>query len=116
MKRLAFRLMKISIPTILMPVLIYFLRGGKAIVEGLLLWFPLMYILIGVLCNDFLTEGLVPMLLTSAAFLIPINLFFNMGSCVEWVALYIVLGGGSYLIKRLIQRRIQKKRRPSSAK
>ena len=111
MKRLAFKLMKISIPTLLMPVLIYFMRGGKAILEGLFLWFPLMYILIGVLCDDFLTELLIPMLLTSAAFLIPINLFFNMGSCVEWVALYIVLGGGSYLIKRLIQT----KQRPSSA-
>lgn len=104
------RIAKIIIPSAMMLLLIYLLRGGKDILEGLFCWFPLMYIAMGVICTDFVKELLAGMVLTSLAFLIPINLCFNMGTCIGWVLIYIALSCASFFIKELIKKKMKSKK------
>ena len=99
------RLCKIVFPGILMVCLICWMRGGKDILTGLYIVFPIMYIAMGAVCADFAKELLPCMLLTSAAFLIPVNLWFRMGSCIEMALFYIALGCISHWRKTRIQRR-----------
>ena len=70
-----------------MLILIYLID----ILVGLYFIFPIMYILMGLLYSNFKKELLISMLLTSLAFIIPINLCFNMGTCIEWVLIYNIL-------------------------
>lgn len=45
-------------------------------------------------------ELLMSLVLLSITFLIPINLWFNMGTCIELVIIYNILSILSYLIKK----------------
>ena len=99
------RLCKILSPAILMFCLICWMRGGKDILTGLYIVFPIMYIAIGAVCADFAKELLPCTLLTSAAFLIPVNLWFRMGSCMDLALLYIALSCTSHWLKTKIQHR-----------
>ena len=101
MKKLA----KIIIPSILMLLLIYIWRDGKDILNGIYIIFPIMFIISGIICSNFKTELLVCFLLLSITFLIPINLLFNMGTCVDLIIIYNILGGISYFIKSKIKNR-----------
>lgn len=102
------RALKIIIPSVLMLVLIYLMRGGKDILDGLFIVFPLMYIAMGIICSSFLQELLISLLLTSVAFIVPINLWFNMGSGIDLVLIYFVLACVSFLIKKLIMKKTKK--------
>ena len=102
------RLIKILAPCLLMLILIYLLRDGKDILAGLFIYFPIIYIGIGVACADLKKELIWCLLLTSAAFMVPVNLMFNMGSCIDLLIIYLALGSGSYFIKRLVQKRKNK--------
>ena len=102
------RALKIIIPSVLMLVLIYLMRGGKDILAGLFIVFPLMYIAMGIVCSSFLKELLISLLLTSVAFIVPINLWFNMGSGIDLVLIYIALACVSFLIKKLIMKKTKK--------
>ena len=102
------RLIKILAPCLLMLILIYLLQGGKDILAGLFIYFPLIYIGIGIACADLKTELILSLILTSAAFMVPVNLMFNMGSCVDLLVIYLALGSGSYFIKRLVKKRKNK--------
>lgn len=95
------RIIKIIVPSALMFLLIYLWRDGKDILNGLYLAFPLIYIILGVVCFD-LKELLIGLILLSITFLIPINLYFHMGTCIDLVIIYNALGVISYLIKRKI--------------
>ena len=97
------RILKILLPSILMIGLIYLMQGGKDILAGLFLLFPFMYILQGIICTDFKKELLIALILLSAAFLIPVNLLFHMGSCIDLALIYNALSIISYLIKRKIK-------------
>ena len=83
--------------------LIYLMQGGKDILAGLFLLFPLMYIVMGIICTDLKKELLIVLILLSAAFLIPVNLLFHMGSCIDLALIYNALSIISYLIKRKIK-------------
>lgn len=98
------RIIKIIIPSVLMLLLIYVWRDGKDILNGIYIIFPLMYIILGLLCSDFKKELLIGLVLLSISFLIPINLWFNMGSCIGLVILYNILSSVSYLIKKKIKK------------
>lgn len=63
-----------------------------------------MYILLGLVCTDLKKELLISLILLSITFLIPINLWFHMGSCIECVIIYSILSYISYLIKNKIKK------------
>ena len=98
------RIIKIIVPSVLILLLIYLWRDGKDILNGLYLVFPLMYIVLGIICIDLKKELLISLILLSITFLIPINLWFHMGNCIDLVIVYNVLGVISYLVKRKITR------------
>jgi len=99
------RLCKILFPGILMFCLIFCMRGGKDILTGLYIIFPIMYIAMGIICAGFTKELLPGMLLTSVAFLIPINLWFHMGSCIDLALIYIALSCISFAVKASTRKR-----------
>ena len=81
------------------------MRDGKAFLNGLFLLFPIMYVITGIICTDLKKELLFSLLLTSVVFLIPVNLYFDMGaSCIVWVLIYIALGCLVYFIKNLVKK------------
>ena len=98
------RIMKIVIPSILMLLLIFLWKDGNDILNGLYVIFPLMYISLGIVCSNFKKELLVSLILLSLTFLIPINLWFHMGTCIDLVIIYNTLSVISYLIKRRIKK------------
>lgn len=98
------RIIKIISPSLLMVMLIFLWRDGKDILNGIYIAFPLMYIILGIISSDLKKELLVSLILLSIAFLIPINLMFNMGSCIDLVIIYNILSCISYLIKRKIKK------------
>ena len=93
------KIIKIIISCIIMFSLIYLWRDGKDILNGLFVAFPIMYMLLGLISND-RKELLISIIALSVAFLIPINLWFNMGFCIDYVILYCILSYISYLIKK----------------
>jgi len=99
--------LKIVIPCILMLALTYLMRNEKDILLGLFIVFPILYIAIGIICSDFVKEFLVSILLLSLAFLIPINIFYNMGTCIELALIYIMLAIVSYFIKSMIVKKMK---------
>lgn len=99
------KILKIVVPSILMLISIYLMRDGKAFLNGLFLLFPIMYVIIGIICTNLKKELLFSLLLTSVVFLIPVNLYFDMGaSCIVWVLIYIALGCVVYFIKNAIKK------------
>jgi len=98
------RIIKIISPSLLMIMLIFLWRDGKDILNGIYIAFPLMYIILGIISSDLKKELLISLILLSIAFLIPIKLMFNMGSCIDLVIIYNILSCISYLIKRKIKK------------
>lgn len=103
-----FKALKITIPPILVLSLIFILRGGVDILAGLLIFFPVIYILMGIICTSWKAELVPFVILTGCAFLIPVNLCFNMGTCIEYVIAYTALSVISYLIKQKIKNKKKK--------
>ena len=99
------KILKIIIPSMLMLLLIYIWRDGKDILNGLYIAFPLMYIILGIICSNMKKELLLSLVLLSITFLIPINLWFNMRTCIDLVIIYNILSIFSYLIKKKICKR-----------
>ena len=97
------RIFKIIVPSILMLLLIYLWRDGKDILNGIYIIFPLIYIVLGFICSNFKRELLISLILLSISFLIPINLCFHMGSCIDLVIFYNILSSVSYLIMKKIK-------------
>ena len=98
------RIIKIISPSLLMVMLIFLWRDGKDILNGTYIAFPLMYIILGIISSELKKELLVSLILLSIAFLIPINLMFNMGTCMDLVIIYTILSCISYFIKRKIKK------------
>ena len=98
------KIIKIISPSVLMLLLIILWRDGKDILNGLYVAFPIMYIILGIVCSDLKKELLISLILLSITFLIPINLWFHMGTCIDLVIIYNTLSVISYLIKRRIKK------------
>ena len=98
------KIIKIISPSVLMLLLIILWRDGKDILNGLYVAFPIMYIILGIVCSDLKKELLISLILLSITFLIPINLWFHMGSCIDLVIIYNTLSVISYLIKSKIKK------------
>ena len=100
------KLLKIIIPAVLMFILVYLLRGGKNILDGLYIIFPLMYVVMGIIYSDFVKELLWGTLLTSIFFIIPINIWYHMGSCLDLACVYFLLSCITYFIKKTIKKKL----------
>ena len=98
------KIIKIISPSLLMLLLIILWRDGKDILNGLYVAFPIMYIILGIVSSDLKKELLISLILLSITFLIPINLWFHMGSCIDLVIIYNALSVISYLIKSKIKK------------
>ena len=94
------RIIKIIIPSVVMGLLIYLWREGKDILNGIYIIFPLIYIILGLICSNFKRELLINLIILSISFLVPINLWFHMGTCFDLVIFYNILSCVSYLIKK----------------
>ena len=97
------RILKIITPSVLMLLLIYLWRDGKDILNGIYIVFPIMYITLGLICSNLKKELLGILILLSISFLIPINLWFNMGTCIDLVIFYNILSSVGYLIKKKLK-------------
>ncbi|MBQ3020697.1 MAG: hypothetical protein IJD92_00555 [Bacilli bacterium] len=101
------RVFKIIIPSILMILLIYLWKDSKDILNGIYIVFPLIYMILGLICFDFKFELLISLILLSISFLIPINLMFNMGNCIDLMIIYNILSIITFLIKIKIKHKKQ---------
>ena len=87
-----------------MLLMVDLLSGGKDIIDGLFIFFPILYIVMGIIYSNFWKELAIGVCLTSIAFLVPINLCFHMGTCIDLALIYIVLSCATYFIKKCIKR------------
>ena len=95
------KLLGIFAPAILMIISISLLRQNHDILLGIYIIFPIIYIVIGM--SGFL-ELIIKLILTSVAFIIPINIWFHMGSCVELVFLYCFIAVVTYIVKQVVNK------------
>ncbi len=90
------------LPSIIILALTFLSRNDKNILIGLFLLFPIIFIIQGIIYSDLKKQLPIGFLLSSLAFIIPINLLFHMGSCIELLVIYNILGIISFLIKKKI--------------
>jgi hypothetical protein len=102
-------MVKIVVPSLAILWIIFALRGGVDILAGLFIFFPILHILMGVLDKSLPFELFPSMVLANLAFLLPINLLFNMTDCIEFAVVYDLLTLLSFWVKKKIQRAIDKK-------
>ena len=93
------------LPHVIVFTLIIAWRDGKNILTGIFIVFPIMYILLGTRCNDFKRELLPSFIALTMTFLIPINLLYHMGSCLDLALIYNILGIISFFISKAIKNR-----------
>ena len=102
-------MIKIIVPSLVILWLIFALRGGVDILAGLFIFFPILHIAMGVVDKSLPFELFPSMVLANLAFLLPINLLFNMTDCIEFAVAYDLLTLLSFLVKKKILRSIDKK-------
>ena len=100
---------KIVVPCLLILFLIWFLSGGVDILAGLFIFFPILHIVMGLIDKSLPFELFPSMVLANLAFLLPINLLFNMTDCIEFAVVYDLLTLLSFWIKKKILSTIDKK-------
>lgn len=106
--KIALKIAKFVAPSALIVFITYALRGGNDIIGALLVFFPLIYIIMGLLCSTFFSELIPCIVLMSCALLIPINISFNMGTCIEWALIYCAIALICFFLKKKIQNRKRK--------
>lgn len=96
------RILKIIIPSILLFLLIYLGKHNKdLILTGIYILFPIIYIINGLISKK--KDLIISLILLSITFLIPINLWFNMGNCIVLIIIYNIISIISYFIKSKIK-------------
>ena len=99
------RIIKIIIPSILIFILIYLGKHNKdLILTGIYILYPLIYIINGIINKK--KDLILSLILLSITFLIPINLWFNMGNCIGLVIIYNIISIISYFIKSKIKQEL----------
>lgn len=99
------KILSIMLPSILILAINLWGRADKNILVGLFLLFPIIFIIQGIIYSNLKNELTIGFLLSSIAFIIPINLWFNMGSCIELLITYNILGIISFLVKKKVPSR-----------
>ena len=101
---------KIVLPALILLILAFALQGGKRILDGIYIIFPLIYVLQGVFLSRSKLQFVLGVLLSDVAFLIGVNLWYHMGSCIDLAVIYTVLGLIAYIIKNIVKKLILKKK------
>ena len=101
---------KIVFPAIVLIVLAFSLQGGKRILDGIYIIFPLIYAFQGVFLSKSKFKFVLGILLSDVALLVSLNLWYNMGNCVDLAVVYTVLGLLAYIIKCIIKKIFSKKK------
>ncbi len=96
------RILRIILPAIFIALLVCAMQGGKTILDGIYIIFPVVYVAI-VLMNE-KWDVLISLVLTSIAFIIPINLLYNMGNCIDLLVIYNAIAGLVYFIRFVIRK------------
>jgi hypothetical protein len=97
------KILKIISPSILVFLLLYLGRHNKdLILTGIYILYPLIYLITSLINAK--KELIISLVLLSITFLIPINVWFNMGACIDLVIIYNILACISYFIKRKIKK------------
>lgn len=79
------------------------LPNSKNVIGGIYLFFPVIFILQGIVLNT--TKIMViGFLLSSIAIIIPISLWYNMSSIIPAVIVYLILGVAAFLLSNKIKR------------
>ena len=110
MKKIILSIVKFLLPAALICILLFSLRGGKNVLEGIYLIFPAIFVLQGIFCSDkpiLFGAGLV---LSETAFLVFVNMLYRMGSCIDLAIIYATLCVAACLIKRIILRKKHNKK------
>lgn len=89
------------LPPLAILTLTVALQGGKNILDGIYILFPLLFLIQAILSTN-PKQLLLGMLLSTAAFLPPINLLYHMGSGIDLLTIYLLLATVGYLVKRAI--------------
>ncbi len=104
------RIARTALPSVLMLVAILLTKQYIFdIAASVLLVFPLVYILNGILCTRFRTDWVIGVLLVSLLFLILTHLLFNIGGSVPMTLIYTALSAAAFGIKHLLLLRAIKK-------
>lgn len=98
MKKIA----SIILPSIIILAISWNGAANKSILLGLYLLFPITFIIQGTIYSSLKKELIIGFILSSIAFIVPINLWYSMGSCIVFLVIYNILGITSYLIKNRI--------------
>lgn len=99
------KLLSIIAPSIIIYLVVLSVLPNKGILLGLYLIVPLIFIIQGIMYSNIKRELIIGFTLSSLSFLISINLFYSMGSCIDLVVFYNVLGIISFLGKNIIKNR-----------
>lgn len=100
------------LPSVFIALLTYLKRDGKDILSGIYIIFPILYILIGSIHTKLKWALIICLSLTTLAFLIPVNLLFNMGSCIDLAVIYNALAVICFTVKKPV---IKKAKQHSSS-
>jgi uncharacterized membrane protein YhhN len=71
---------------------------SKYILLGIFLLFPLIFIIQGYICSKLKGSLILGFLLSSIAIILPISIWYNMGSMITPVIIYILLGTLSFFL------------------
>ena len=93
------KMLSIILPSIIIIAIALIGMYSKSILIGLYLLFPIIFIMQGAMYSSFNKELIIGFILSSIAFIAPINLLYKMGSCIEILVVYNILGFISYVIK-----------------
>ena len=96
------KILSIILPSIIILAIAFLCRADKYILAGLYLLFPSIFIIQGAIYSNFRKGLIIGFILSSIAFIVPINLLYHMGSCIELLVIYNILGIISYFIKNKI--------------
>ena len=93
------KISSIVLPSIIILAIAFLCRADKYILVGLFLLFPIIFMIQGGIYSNFTKELIIGFVLSSIAFIVPINLWYHMGNCIDLLVIYNILGIISYFIK-----------------
>lgn len=96
------KILSIILPSMIILAITLWGRAEKNILVGLFLLFPIIFVIQGIMYSNFKNELIIGFILSSIAFIVPINLLYNMGNCIDLLIVYNMLGIGSFLVKNKI--------------
>ncbi len=77
---------------------------NKYILLGIYLLFPIIFIIQGIICPNSKKYMIIGFLLSSFAVILPISFWYNMGSMITPIIIYLLLGIVSFFLSNIIRK------------